>query len=125
MSLLRLYRQQESSDEDESSKVGGSRKPGLHQVDCHIRDVLRRIGPVALQDPTNPNNFDDSILQQGRFWMRTVTWTLVGSSLFGVAWLALAHEEIVIATGQLEPIGLCRTFRCLWRCSRSDSGKGR
>ena len=70
------------------------------------RDVLRRIGPVALQDPTNLNNFDDSILQQGRFWMRTVTWTLVGSSLFGVAWLALARtEEIVIATGQLEPIG--------------------
>ena len=38
--------------------------------------------------------------------MRTVTWTLVGSSLFGVAWLALARtEEIVVAKGQLEPIG--------------------
>ena len=52
------------------------------------------------------HNFDESILQQGRFWMRTVTWALIGSSVFGVAWLAFARtEEIVIASGQLEPIG--------------------
>ena len=38
--------------------------------------------------------------------MRTVTWTLIGSSVFGLAWLALARtEEIVVAPGQLEPIG--------------------
>ena len=46
------------------------------------------------------------MLQQGRFWMRTVTWTLIGTTVFGVAWLALARtEEIVVATGKLEPIG--------------------
>ena len=50
--------------------------------------------------------FDESVLQQGRFWMRTVTWTLIGTTVFGVAWLALARtEEIVVATGKLEPIG--------------------
>ena len=70
------------------------------------RDVLRRIGSIATQNTNGFSNFDESILQQGRFWMRTVTWTLVGSSLFGVAWLALARtEEIVVAIGQLEPIG--------------------
>ena len=38
--------------------------------------------------------------------MRTVTWTLIGTTVFGVAWLALARtEEIVVATGKLEPIG--------------------
>ena len=40
------------------------------------------------------------------FGCATVTWVLVGSSVFGVAWLALARtEEIVVAPGQLEPIG--------------------
>jgi hemolysin D len=50
--------------------------------------------------------YDESVLQQSRFWMRTVTWTLIGTTVFGVAWLALARtEEIVLATGKLEPIG--------------------
>ena len=50
--------------------------------------------------------YDESVLQQGRFWMRTVTWTLVGTTVFGVAWLALARtEEIVVAPGKLEPVG--------------------
>ena len=70
------------------------------------RDLLNRIRSAALQESSDLSNFDESILQQGHFWMRTITWTLVGSSLFSVAWLALARtEEIVVATGQLEPIG--------------------
>ena len=70
------------------------------------RSVLNPIDSVSLQDDSNVNNFDDAILQQGRFWMRTVTWTLIGSSLFSVTWLALAQtEEIVVAPGELEPIG--------------------
>ena len=38
--------------------------------------------------------------------MRTVTWSLIGTTVFGVAWLALARtEEIVVATEKLEPVG--------------------
>ena len=70
------------------------------------RDFLRRFDPGVTQDPTSFDTFDESILQQSRFWMRTVTWTLIGSSVFAVAWLALARtEEIVVAQGQLQPIG--------------------
>ena len=70
------------------------------------RDLLRRFDPGAPQDATDLTIYDESILQQGRFWMRTVTWALIGSTVFGVAWLALARtEEIVVAPGQLEPIG--------------------
>ena len=70
------------------------------------RGFLRRFDPGITQDTTDLTTYDESILQQGRFWMRTVTWALIGSSLFGVAWLALARtEEIVVAPGQLEPIG--------------------
>jgi len=70
------------------------------------RDFLRRFDPGATQDATHLETYDESILQQGRFWMRTVTWTLIGTTVFGVGWLALARtEEIVVAQGQLEPIG--------------------
>ena len=81
-------------------------KKGCSQCVATSRYVLRRIGPIALRDTNDLSTFDESILQQGRFWIRTVTWTLVGSSMFALAWLALARtEEIVVAPGQLEPIG--------------------
>ena len=78
---------------------------------------FKRDDSTVLAQPTNGvqdvngetvsiTRFDESVLQQGRFWMRTVTWTLIGTTVFGVAWLALARtEEIVVATGKLEPIG--------------------
>ena len=70
------------------------------------RDFLRRLDPGVSQDASTLDTYDESILQQSRFWMRTVTWTLIGSSVFAVAWLALARtEEIVVAQGQLQPIG--------------------
>ena len=79
---------------------------GSNRLVAASREVLRRFDPGAPQDATDLTTYDESILQQGRFWMRTVTWTLIGTSVFGVAWLALARtEEIVVASGQLEPIG--------------------
>ncbi len=49
---------------------------------------------------------DESALQQSRFWMRAVSWTLIGTTFAGLAWLAIARtEEIVVAQGKLEPIG--------------------
>ena len=81
-------------------------RQGSGNLVARSRDFLRRFDPGANQDATQLETYDESILQQGRFWMRTVTWTLIGTTLFGVAWLALARtEEIVVAPGQLEPIG--------------------
>ena len=70
------------------------------------RALFSRLDPAAAQDASDLNTYDESVLQQGRFWMRTVTWSLIGTTVFGVAWLALARtEEIVVAAGQLEPVG--------------------
>ena len=70
------------------------------------RDFLRRFDPGVTQDAAPFGAFDESILQQSRFWMRTVTWTLIGSCVFAAAWVALARtEEIVLAQGRLQPIG--------------------
>ena len=87
-------------------KVKALVNQGSRNLVTKSRDLLRCFDPEAPQDATNLTIYDASILQQGRFWMRSVTWALIGSSVFGVAWLALARtEEIVVAPGQLEPIG--------------------
>ena len=87
-------------------KVKAFVEQGSSNLVTTSRDLLRRFDPGAAQDPTELTIYDESILQQGRFWMRTVTWALIGTTLFGVAWLVLARtEEIVVAPGQLEPIG--------------------
>jgi HlyD family secretion protein len=67
---------------------------------------FKSLDPDFNQDGKDASKYDESVLQQGRFWMRTVTWTLIGTTVFGIAWLAIARtEEIVVAKGQLEPIG--------------------
>ena len=51
------------------------------------------------------NNSQDVLLKQSPFWATSITWTLIGGTCFGVAWLSFAKtEEIVIAQGKLEPI---------------------
>lgn len=67
---------------------------------------FKSLDPAFTQDDQNTSSkYDESVLQQGRFWMKTVTWTLIGTTVFGIAWLAFAQtEEIVVAQGQLEPL---------------------
>jgi hemolysin D len=52
---------------------------------------------------------DDVVLQQSRFWARSISWALMGVTGFALAWLALAKtEEIVTAPGKLEPLGVVK-----------------
>ena len=67
---------------------------------------FKLLDPDYKQDDKDGSKYDESVLQQGRFWMRTVTWSLIGTTVFGIAWLAIARtEEIVVAKGKLEPVG--------------------
>lgn len=60
----------------------------------------------ALENSFKSHNHDESVLQQPRHWMQAITWGLIGTTTFGVAWLCLAKtEEIVVATGKLDPVG--------------------
>lgn len=55
---------------------------------------------------------DDVVLQQSRFWARSITWTLMGVTLFGLGWLTFAQtEEIVTAPGKLEPLGVVKDIQ--------------
>jgi len=51
-------------------------------------------------------SFDESLLKQSGFWLKSVTWTLIGTSSFAILWLSVAKtDEVVVAIGKLEPKG--------------------
>ena len=55
---------------------------------------------------------NESVLQQDRVWLKAVTWGLIGTTAFGIGWLAIARtEEVVVAQGKLEPVGNVKEIR--------------
>jgi len=55
---------------------------------------------------------DQMGLQQSRVLARALTWSLIGCTGFGLAWLTFAQtEEVVVAPGKLEPIGDVKTIQ--------------
>ncbi|WP_413678748.1 HlyD family secretion protein [Prochlorococcus sp. MIT 0916] len=53
---------------------------------------------------TNKSIYNQVILKQSKFWARSITWVLMSGTAFCIGWVAIAEtEEIVIATGKLEP----------------------
>ena len=60
----------------------------------------------ALEQKVSSVGHDETALQQSRFWMKTVLWSMMGTTASAIGWLAIAKtEEIVVAKGKLEPIG--------------------
>ena len=46
------------------------------------------------------------LLNQTRFWAKSITWVLMGGTVFAIGWISVAKtEEIVVARGKLEPKG--------------------
>ena len=69
-------------------------------------------GQNALEKAVKSSDHDESVLQQPTHWMRAITWGLIGTTAFGVAWLCLAKtEEIVVATGKLDPLGAVKEIQ--------------
>jgi len=73
---------------------------------------LFRRAQNALEQRVQQRQHSGDLLQQSRLWARAITWSLIGTTAFGVGWLALARtEEVVVAPGKLEPIGLVQDIR--------------
>jgi len=52
------------------------------------------------------SNNEEVVLNQAKFWAQSISWALIGGTTFALGWLAIAEtEEIIIATGKLEPKG--------------------
>jgi hemolysin D len=74
-------------------------------------NLLKRT-QTALEQRVGAVAHDETVLQQSRFWMRAISWGLMGTTAFALGWLALAQtEEIVVAPGKLEPIGAVKEIQ--------------
>ena len=70
----------------------------------NIRNITEKVQDKIEQSVRRKN--DDLSLNQSSFWAKGITWLIIGGTGFGVAWLAIAKtDEIVIAPGELEPVG--------------------
>lgn len=66
---------------------------------------LFRSAQSALERRVQTNR-EEMGLQQSTFFVRSIIWILLGTTGAAFAWLALAQtDEVVVATGTLEPIG--------------------
>ena len=73
---------------------------------------LVRQAQNKLESSVGSGDHNEAVLQQSRVWVKAVTWGLIGTTVFGIAWLGIARtEEVVVATGKLEPVGNVKEVR--------------
>ena len=92
---------QGKNDQDQN---GSDQQSGAGKLVKQARSALEsRITTISDQE---------NVLQQSRFWMQAVTWGLIGTTVLGIGWLAIARtEEVVVAAGKLEPEGNVKDVR--------------
>ncbi|WP_320667960.1 HlyD family secretion protein [Prochlorococcus sp. MIT 1307] len=74
-------------------------------ISDRILSILRRF-QSQVEEKAPLLEADQNVLQQSRFFMRAMTWSLIVTTGCGISWLALAKtDEIVMVQGKLEPIG--------------------
>lgn len=73
---------------------------------------LVRKAQNKLESSISSNDDNEALLEQSQVWVKAVTWSLIGTTVFGIAWLGIARtEEVVVATGKLEPVGNVKEIR--------------
>lgn len=66
----------------------------------------------SLEQSIHTESENASVLSPSRFWASATSWGLIATAGFGITWLALAKtEEVVVAPGKLEPIGVVKEIR--------------
>ncbi len=49
---------------------------------------------------------NEGYLRQDTFWIRSVSWSIIGTTILGISWLSFAKtEEIIVVPGKIVPIG--------------------
>ncbi|WP_269609075.1 HlyD family secretion protein [Prochlorococcus marinus] len=94
--IMKQEIKQIDSSESHSETDKTRRKDYLNQTKSAIAWIEKKL---------TSRSSEETILSQSQYWTRAITWSLIGTTAFGVGWLFIAKtEEIVIATGKLEPI---------------------
>ena len=73
---------------------------------------LVRQAQNKLESSVSTGDHNEAVLQQSQVWVKAVTWSLIGTTVFFIGWLGIARtEEVVVATGKLEPVGNVKEIR--------------
>ena len=73
---------------------------------------LVRKAQNKLESSVSSGDHNEAVLQQSQVWVKAVTWSLIGTTVFFIGWLGIARtEEVVVATGKLEPVGNVKEIR--------------
>ena len=73
---------------------------------------LVRQAQNKLESSVSTGDHNEAVLQQSQVWVKAVTWSLIGTTVFFIGWLGIARtEEVVVATGKLEPVGNVKEMR--------------
>mgnify|MGYP001249588710 CR=1 FL=1 len=76
-----------------------------------IGNLLRQ-AQNRLESNIGSHDHNEAVLQQSQLWVKAVTWGLIGSTVFGIAWLGIARtDEVIVASGKLEPVGNVKEVR--------------
>ena len=84
-----------------------SRKTSTNPIGNLVRQAQNK-----LESSVGSGDHNEAVLQQSRVWVKAVTWGLIGTTVFGIAWLGIARtEEVVVAHLQL--VCGCDGCQCL------------
>tara|TARA_X000001036_G_scaffold435510_1_gene476862 strand:- start:3082 stop:4182 length:1101 start_codon:yes stop_codon:yes gene_type:complete len=101
---LMQERFQKFSTSNVSNKIRKKLKTNIFELinlSKSIQIIQDKIEKLA--NNSNPNQV---ILTQSKIWGRAITWVLMSGTAFAIGWISIAKtDEVVIATGKLEPIG--------------------
>ena len=88
-----------------------TRKENNHTGSNPIGNLIRK-AQNKLESSISSDDNNEELLQQSQVWVKAVTWSLIGTTVFGIAWLGIARtEEVVVAMGKLEPVGNVKEIR--------------
>ena len=84
-----------------------SSKSGTNPIGNLVRQTQNK-----LESSVSTGDHNEAVLKQSQFWVKAVTWSLIGTTAFCIGWLGIARtEEVVVATGKLEPVGNVKEIR--------------
>ena len=69
-----------------------------------IKGILKRYKNLAIETLNKPDY--ETLLQQDRFWFKSVSWGIIGTAIFGISWISIAKtDEVILVTGKIIPKG--------------------
>ena len=69
-----------------------------------IKGILKRYKNLAIEILNKPDY--ETLLQQDRFWFKSVSWGIIGTAIFGISWISIAKtDEVILVTGKIVPKG--------------------